>query len=183
MEIFFCGCCSIKYPTLHRHVHHKKPRALGGKDTEDNLIEICPSCHDTIHAIAKRMMSKNVSPTQIIDSLALIYINNKKAQETCLELATNIRNAQIQAQEKGLGPNHMILIGTTLRQYYKPLIMNRATELNISQENYFRMLILQDLSKRFNINANLNEEVRLINYIKKEKKKKTFGRDESNENK
>lgn len=170
MEIFVCGCCSKKFPTLHRHVHHKMPKALGGKDTSDNLIEICPSCHDTLHSIAQKMMNKGVSPTQITDSLALIYIDNKKAQETCLELAINVRNAHIQVKEKGLGPNHIIALSTTLRKYYKPLVMNRARELNISQESYIRMLILQDISKRFNINANLTEENRLISYIKKEKK-------------
>lgn len=173
-QFFVCGCCLKRFPTLHKHAHHKTPKALGGKDTQDNLIEICPGCHDSIHAIAHRMLSKNVSMTQIIDSLALIYIDNKKAQETCLLLATNVRNAEIQVKEKGLGPNHIIAIGTTIRMYYKPFIMSRYRELNISQESYIRMLILQDLSKRFNINANLTEENRLISYIKKEKKNKSI---------
>ena len=182
MDIFVCNCCDTKYPTLHKHTHHKVPKALGGKDTPDNLIEICPKCHDTLHAIAHRLLNKGVSLAQITDSLALIYVSNKKAQATCLELAINVRNAQIQTKENGLSPNHLISIGTILRKYYKPLIMHRSQELRLSQDSYIRMLILQDLAKRFNINANLTEENKLISYIKKEKKKskKLIDREEYN---
>ena len=169
MELFICGCCSKQLPTLHKHVHHKIPRALDGKDIPDNLIELCPGCHDTLHSIAYRMLSKKTTQTQIMDSLALIYVGNKKAQDTCLQLALNVRNSVIISQEKGLGPNHLINIGTTIRKYYKPLIMNRYRELNISQESYLRMLILTDLAKRFKLNVSLTEENDLLRKIKKEK--------------
>jgi len=180
METFVCGCCSKQYPTLHKHVHHKVPRALGGKDIAANLIELCPGCHDSLHSIAHRMLSKKVSQTQIIDSLMLIYIDNKKAQDICLQLALNVRNAQIQSDEKGLGPNHLITIGTTIRKFYKPLIINRYKELKLTQESYIRMLILQDVAKRFNLTANLLEENRLITYIKKEKSNSFIDRGEQN---
>lgn len=181
MEIFSCGCCEKTYPTLHRHIHHRMPRALGGKDTPDNLISICPGCHDTLHSIAYRMLSKNVSMIQIVDSLALIFVGNKKAQNTCLELAVNVRNAQIEVKEKGLGPNHLISIGTILRKYFKPLIINRYRELHLTQESYIRMLILQDLCKRFNLNTSLTEENQLISCIKKEKSNKFINRGEFDE--
>lgn len=170
MDIFVCGCCANKFPTIHKNTHHKMPRSLGGKDTPDNLVELCPSCHDALHAIAYKMLSKKISPTQISDSLALIFLNNRKAQDICLGLATNVRNAQILVNEEGLSPDHLVQIGTTLRKYFKPLIMSRYRELNLSQESYIRMLILNDLIKRFNLNKiSLTEENRLINYIKKEK--------------
>lgn len=168
-ELFICGCCSNKYPGIHKHVHHKTPKALGGKDTLDNLIELCPSCHDSLHAIAHRLLDKRTTQAQIMDSLALIFLNNKKAQDTCLQLALSVRNAKIQAQEKGLGSNHIIQIMTSLRNYYKPLIMHRYRELNITQESYLRMLILNDLSKRFNLNVTLTEENALLKHLKKEK--------------
>jgi hypothetical protein len=177
MQTFFCGCCSKHFPTIHKHTHHKDPRALGGKDTPDNLIEICPSCHDTLHAIAYRMLSKKTTQAQIMDSLALIFIDNKKAQDVCLELATKVRNAQIHSQEKGLGPNHIINIGTSLRKFYKPLIMNRYKELNLSQESYIRMLILNDLAKRFNLSVSLTEENHLMGKIKKEKSNTSINRE------
>jgi len=170
MDTFVCGCCSNKFPTIHKNIHHKTPRALGGKDISDNLIELCPSCHDALHAVAHKMLSKKTSHSQIIDSIALIFLNNKKAQEICFDLAVNVRNAQIHANEEGLGPNHLIQIGTTLRKYFKPLIMNRYKELNLTQDSYIRMLILTDIMRRFNLqNVSLAEENRLINYIRKEK--------------
>jgi len=177
MEVFSCGCCSKTLPTLHKHVHHKLPRALGGKDIPDNLIELCPACHDTLHSIAYKMLSKKSSSTQMIDSLSLIYIGNKKAQETCLQLAMAVRNAHIHAKEKGLGPNHLVNIGTTIRKYFKPLIMTRYRELNISQESYLRMLILSDLAKRFNLNVSLTQENQLLSQIKKEKSNALIERD------
>ncbi|MFP4546919.1 MAG: HNH endonuclease [Fidelibacterota bacterium] len=33
----------------HLELHHKKPHALGGSNTEDNLITVCTVCHDEIH--------------------------------------------------------------------------------------------------------------------------------------
>jgi len=178
MQTFFCGCCGKQFPTLHKHSHHKTPRALGGKDTPDNLIEICPSCHDTLHSVAYRMLSKKTSHSQLIDSLALIFVDNKKAQDTCFQLAINVRNAQILSQEKGLGPNHIINIGTSLRKFFKPLITNRARELKLSQESYLRMLIFNDITKRFGITVSLTEENHLMSQIKKEKSNTLIKRDE-----
>jgi len=170
MDIFVCGCCSNKFPTIHKNAHHKTPRALGGKDTKDNLIELCPSCHDALHAIAYKMLSKKTSQTQIVDSLALIFSGNVNAQNICMDLALKVRNAQIHAKEEGLSQNHLIQLSLTLRKYFKPLIMNRYRELKLTQESYIRMLILNDLTKRFNLTGiSLAEENRLINYIKKEK--------------
>lgn len=169
MALFVCGCCGERFPTIHKNVHHKIPRSLGGKDIQSNLIELCPGCHDALHAIAYRMMSKKVSRMQVLDSIALIYPQNKKAQELCLELALNVRNAMIDSQEKGLGPDHIVNLTTTLRMYYKPLIANRIRELNTSQENYIRGLILSDLAKRFNLQISLVEEKMLMDNIKKQK--------------
>lgn len=169
MQIFICECCDKKLPTIHKNTHHKIPKSLGGKDTQDNLIDICPNCHDALHAIAHRMMSKKASSTQIIDSIALIYPGNDKAQRMCLELATWVRNAMIGAKENGMDPNHLITIGTTLRNYYKPLIQNRYRELNTTQEAYIRGLILADLAKRFNLKINHIEEKIIMENIKKQK--------------
>jgi DNA-directed RNA polymerase subunit F len=144
---------------------------MGGKDTADNLIDICPTCHDALHAIAHKLMDKKTSRTQILDSIALIYPKNKKAQDTCLELALHVRNAMIDGKEKGLGPNHLVSISTVIRMYYKPLIMHRVRELDTTQEDYIRGLILSDLAKRFNLNLNLSEEKRIMSNIKEQKTK------------
>lgn len=171
MEIFICGCCANKLPTIHRNIHHKLPKALGGKDTQDNLIDLCPNCHDALHAIAHRLRDNRTSRSQILDSIALIYPSNKTAQEICLELALNVRNAMIASQEQGMGPNHLVSISTVLRLYYKPMIANRVRELNTSQEDYLRGLILSDLSKRFNMVISPMEEKRIMKNIKEQRKK------------
>jgi excisionase family DNA binding protein len=31
------------------HVHHIVARVLGGKDTDDNVLVLCPSCHTQLH--------------------------------------------------------------------------------------------------------------------------------------
>ena len=169
MEIFSCGCCNKTFPTLHKHTHHKNPKALGGKDTIGNLVDLCPSCHDAAHAIAYRMLSRKSSMTQILDAIALIYPDNKKAQEVCLDLSLLIRNASIENQEKDLGPNHLVNIGTVIRKYFKPLIAQRVSEMATSQEGYVRGLILTDLAKRFNLKLSMVEENNIIKRIQKGK--------------
>src|SRR5262245_20000010 len=51
-------CCLHRFNWLHRpdgprwetlHVHHVVFRSLGGGDQEDNLIPLCPACHDFVH--------------------------------------------------------------------------------------------------------------------------------------
>lgn len=32
-------------------VHHKRPKARGGKNTEDNLVTWCKKCHQRFHII------------------------------------------------------------------------------------------------------------------------------------
>lgn len=45
-------CCECHQELKGRsaHVHHKLPRALGGKDASENLISLCARCHSTKHA-------------------------------------------------------------------------------------------------------------------------------------
>jgi len=169
-KLFSCGCCENSFPELHKHTHHKKPKALGGKDTADNLIELCPGCHDALHNIAWKLTNKNHSHSQVIDTIHLIYKDNNVAKQRCLDLAVLVRDATIAKKEKVFGsgdPNDLINIGTSIRKHFKPMIQNRYRELKISQEAYIRGLIITDIAKRFNLPLNLVEENRLIKQIKK----------------
>ena len=168
-KIFGCGCCKEPFPSLYKHVHHKTPKALGGKDTPDNLIELCPGCHDALHNIAWRMLQPH-QQSKIMDSLHLIYKENTRAKEICLDLASRVRNSMIKNREVGMGPNHLINIGTTLRKTHKVYVEMRTKELRTSQEKYIRSLILADISKRFNIPISNIEEDRMIKAIKDGKK-------------
>ncbi len=44
------GCGSPRFLS----VHHRKPRSAGGRNTLENLITACASCHRAIHAMAER---------------------------------------------------------------------------------------------------------------------------------
>ena len=42
-----CAACGLNYPLLD--IHHIQPRAEGGSDDPDNLIDLCPNCHRLMH--------------------------------------------------------------------------------------------------------------------------------------
>lgn len=87
-----------------------------------------------------------------VDMLNSIYPDNKEAQKNCMELAIIVRDSMIQHKEKGLDPNHLVSISTTLYKKHKDFITTRIKELKLTQEEYIRSLILQDLGKRFGLN-------------------------------
>lgn len=167
-KAFHCGCCEEIYPVLHKHTHHKTPKALGGKDTPDNLIDLCPGCHDALHNLAYKLMTHQYGQAKVIDSLTLIYKDNAKAKQTCLDLATQVRNAMVTHRERGMAPNELINITTVLRKQHKALVEMRCKELKVSQEAYIRGLILNDVGKRFHaMPINNAEETKVIKALKK----------------
>lgn len=168
-KLFACGCCKGKFPSLYKHTHHKTPRALGGKDTPDNLIDICPGCHDAIHGTAWKLANKKMADSKAIDAVHLIYKENEGAIKMCLELAYKVRNAMLVGGETELSQDAVVSIATTIRKRHKTLIAARVSELRTSQENYLRGLILTDLAKRFNLSLSATEEGRLIKQLKKGK--------------
>ena len=42
----YCQYCGLGGQV---HVHHIKSRGAGGDDIPENLISLCPSCHDKAH--------------------------------------------------------------------------------------------------------------------------------------
>ena len=42
--------------------HHVEPAALGGPDTADNLVDVCQTCHASIHALLRLYMRRNGKP-------------------------------------------------------------------------------------------------------------------------
>lgn len=145
--IFRCECCNLDFPVIYRNVHHKWPEALGGTNDNSNLAQLCPGCHDALHAIASLMLSRK--PRQVTDQLKLIYHDNQQAQENCLKLAALVRDATIVTREKGLPDDHPAEVSASLRRKTKELVVVRARELNISQDEYVRGLIIKDLNVRY----------------------------------
>lgn len=44
--------------------HHILPRGAGGKDTEENLIPLCPECHGKIHREGTRKWRDKLATIQ-----------------------------------------------------------------------------------------------------------------------
>ena len=168
---FPCGCCGVIYPQIHKHTHHKTPKALGGKDTIDNLIDLCPGCHDALHNVAYKLMTRTHGQAKVIESLSMIYKVNVQAKQTCLDLAVQVRNAMIAQKDRGgHEPNELVNVATTIRRQHKTLIEARAKELKLSQEAYVRGCVLADLARRFpTAQINLGEESVVIKQLKKRK--------------
>jgi len=39
--------------------HHKQFRSQAGVDTEENLITLCAACHDRVHSLRAKKLSRN----------------------------------------------------------------------------------------------------------------------------
>jgi len=47
-----CADCGEKPKKLE--IHHIIPQSMGGKDTRDNAVGLCPDCHDKWDELAKK---------------------------------------------------------------------------------------------------------------------------------
>ena len=142
---FNCGCCGEFYPKIHQHIHHITPRSAGGKNTAENLISLCPGCHDALHSIAYKLCSPRNSQSQVIDLLHVIYKDNAKAISTCLKLAINVRDSLIKSQEEGLNADHIVAVGTSILKRHKDVLFVKCREMGMSQEEFLRRLILRQI--------------------------------------
>lgn len=143
--LFKCGCCDELFPDVHKHTHHKKPKALGGKDNFENLIDLCPACHDTLHRLAYMMRSGKYAETAIRDTAFFVYKDNIRAQESVLSLARIVKDAMISSDEQGADPDQPVSITTTIRKKHKDLIHLYCKDKRISMEDYLRSLLIKDI--------------------------------------
>lgn len=57
----FCGVTESEYQENHDrglHVHHIVPKAEGGRNTPENLITVCASCHQTLEQTHGKAMKR-----------------------------------------------------------------------------------------------------------------------------
>jgi len=71
VQLVTCYICKQLKPRKLAHEHHKVPRAAGGKDTKDNLVYLCPTCHDNLHRFAE--MISNGKSSEAVDLATLEY--------------------------------------------------------------------------------------------------------------
>lgn len=58
---YTCQCCKGKRKDPHLHCHHIIYRRNGGSDRADNLLVVCETCHDDIHANKIILTKKQLS--------------------------------------------------------------------------------------------------------------------------
>ena len=44
-----CEICGNKYPLNNLQLHHKILKSKNGRDIDNNLLLLCPKCHNIIH--------------------------------------------------------------------------------------------------------------------------------------
>lgn len=148
MKLFNCYCCGEMFPDMYRNVHHKIPDAAEGADSIDNLCELCPGCHDALHNLAYKLLSKSASNAQAYDQLNVIFKENPKAKEICKDLAHKVRDAMVKKKEQGIqDPTYPVQLNTTLQHQHKQLLSLICKEMKISQDSFVRGVILKELER------------------------------------
>lgn len=158
MHIFQCYGCRKQFPNIHQHIHHKIPRTLGGKDTPDNLLNLCPQCHDLLHNVAYKMMNKKYTMTTLLDMVKLTYDGDQGSVNRCMELASLVRDEMLKNKESGKSTTEFVEQTITIRSKHKQLLTEWAKSTNTSLESLTRRILLKAISDRSNITIDFKRE-------------------------
>lgn len=159
--------CKEIFPNLHKHTHHKVPKSLGGKDTRENLVDLCPQCHDLLHNIAYKLVSRKQSTVFLEDTAKMVYKNNQGAVERCMELAKLVRDEIIFSRENEKGQNDFVDLNIKMKYKYKKRLHEWAKSSGISLEDMARMIIFRALSEHYNMTIDCKAEANAVRVNKK----------------
>lgn len=165
--IFKCSICEEDFPSIHRHVHHKIPKSLGGTDDKSNLSELCPQCHDLLHNVAYKMVSKKVSYVNLEDMVKVVYNGNLNAVLKCLEYASLVRDEIIKSKETEKNVNDFTEISLKIKVKHKNLLHKWSKNTNISLERLIRSIILKAISDKYSVTIDLHSEEESIKNYKR----------------
>lgn len=137
---FICYICEAEKPVDFRNRHHKVPKSLGGSDANDNLVDLCPGCHQEMHAVA-RMMRNPKRAGEVRTAVQMVF-PLQSAQRRCLELAqlecrSKIMNrAAVEAdKEREIG------VSLKLKRPYRDALQLIARDRGLSMADYIRKLV------------------------------------------
>lgn len=58
---YHCQCCGVRLMRDGRlgtgkpyHIHHRKPKSLGGSNLLVNAASVCTACHDSLHTVQNK---------------------------------------------------------------------------------------------------------------------------------
>lgn len=137
---FTCYICSAEKPLDFVNKHHKVPKSLGGRDTRDNLIELCPGCHQEMHVIA-RMMRNPKRVGEVRTALQTTF-PGPVAQSRCVELAQlECRSKVLKRAEVDADVEREIAVGLKLKKPYRDALQLIARDRKMSMANYARKIM------------------------------------------
>ncbi len=139
-QFFTCYICSADKPLDFVNEHHKVPKSLGGGNTPDNLVKLCPGCHQEMHVVA-RMMRNPKRVGEVKTALNMAF-PGPQAQTRCVELAQLecrskvLNRAAVEADlEREIG------VGLKLKKPYRDALQLIARDRKLSMANYTRKII------------------------------------------
>ena len=87
MRSFNCIICGRDFPAALHHLHHKKPKSLGGSDSSDNLVNLDHACHNNLHLLAY-MMVNSARQHEVEPTVVSIFPTDPQARKNLLEYAS-----------------------------------------------------------------------------------------------
>jgi hypothetical protein len=131
------------------------------------LVELCPQCHDLLHSIAYKLVSKKYSVSFLEDMTKMVYKENSSAIRRSMELAFLVRDELIQAKETEKNPNDFVDVYVRMRHKHKKKIHEWAKASGISLEDMVRNILLRAVSDKFNMTIDHKAESNAVRLNKK----------------
>lgn len=167
LSIFQCYVCRDQFPSIHRHTHHKVPQSLGGKDTPDNLVDLCPQCHDLLHSIAYKLVSKKYSISFLEDMSKMVYKGDMSAVQRSMGLSVLVRDEIITAKETEKSPNEFVDVYVRVKHKHKKKLHEWAKANGTSLEDMVRNILFKALSDKYNMSIDHKAESTAVRLNKK----------------
>ncbi len=138
--MFTCYICETQAPIDFVNEHHKVPKSLGGRDTKDNLVQLCAGCHQNMHTIA-RMMRNPKRAGEVRSSLHVMFPGGKE-QQRCVELANLVIRSQVTKREQAeTDEEREIRVNLKLTRPYRDALQLIARDRKLSMADYARKIM------------------------------------------
>lgn len=94
-----------KMPRELAHEHHIVPRAAKGGDSKDNLVYLCPNCHDAVHQLAGMMVHNRAG--EMVDIVYSAYPHPPQRKKI-LELASVVSESMVRKKAGEIETDHIV---------------------------------------------------------------------------
>lgn len=76
-----CECVADHNPNpMELHKHHIWPLYLGGPDTEDNIVWLCPTSHTNVHELLREWVKRDAAPPWDVQKRYSAFVHNLAAE-------------------------------------------------------------------------------------------------------